>query len=217
MSLLDWDLRFFSQHLKITLLLILYKSLSSIKLYKSQKYWLYGIMPAPLFLSLVSLLSQSLASEASASIKTSPLPVNHVLMVFDLPAHPRQMGGTTALGTAPTQFLGFLPFVFQTLCSPVTEISDFTAVSVPLSILHWLSTFPLLFSHLLHSSSFITSVPLYISTLLLFYHSHPCCCCTVALERKRQRSPLPHSSPRDLPHSANKNKSGRRERWAAEL
>lgn len=59
-------------------------------------------------ISLVSLLSQSLASEASEPIKTSPLPDNHLLMVFNFSVDPIQTGGTpwTALNTTPTPAFG---------------------------------------------------------------------------------------------------------------
>jgi len=58
--------------------------------------------------SLVSLLSQSLASEASAPIKTSTLPDNHLLMVFYSSVDPRQIAGThlTALNTTLTPAFG---------------------------------------------------------------------------------------------------------------
>lgn len=79
------------------------------------------------------------------------------------------------------------------LCSPATEISDFTAVRVLLSLLCWLSTFPLLFSHLLHSLTFVSQC---IFSFFL-HHSHPSHCCITALERNLQCFPIIHFCPQD--------------------
>lgn len=138
--------------------------------------------------SLMSLLLQSLASEASAPIRTSPLPDNHPLMVFYSSVDPRQTGGThlTALNTTPTPAFGVSVFSLSDIvfashknlwlhCCKCPPLSLMLSFHFP-SALHTPSS--LFFFHqvcsLMHFLFFPSS---------FFYHSHPCHCCSMALER----------------------------------
>lgn len=137
-------------------------------------------------ISLVSLLSQSLASEASEPIKTSPLPDNHLLVVFYSSVDPVQTGGTpwTALNTTPTPAFGVSVFPLSDIvfashrnlwlhCCRCPPLSLMLTFHIPSALFTPSSLF---FFHQVCSS-------VHFFSLLLFYHSHPCHCCSMALER----------------------------------
>lgn len=112
----------------------------------------------------------------------------------------------------------FWSFCLSYVVLPVTEIYDFTAASVILSLLCWLSTIPLLRPSSLVFHQVCSSVH-FSPFSFFFFHSHRCHCCSMALRGDSERNcNTPHSL--KPPHKillVPLMKSGRRERWAAEL
>lgn len=212
MSFLDWDLReipFFSQCLK-SVLFLKYYHMGEVHLEISSKNIDSSV-------SLVSLLSQSLASEASAPIKTSPLPDNHLLMVFYSSVDPRQTG--TGISTrqyslnclkyhSHSSFWGFCLSSFRhCVCQSQKSMTSLLQVSSSLSYVgfpHSLCSSRTFFTLLLSSGLFLCAFFFPSSFFTIAVHI----IAAVWLWRETVAPPIP---------SLNEKKSGRRERWAAEL
>lgn len=180
---------------------------------KQQKYNTYEIMPAvPLFCWCHTISGL----KTSASVKTSSPLIDHLLMLWPLTCHfipDRWHSPNCPQYHFRSSFWGFCLSTcrYCVLCPQKSLTSLLLRV---LSLLCWLSIFPLLFSHLLTPSSLITFVSQCIFSFFL-HHSHPSHCCIMALERNLQCFPIIHFCPQDSLGSFKKNKSGRREGWAA--